>query len=355
MRARCARARLELTTTRLELTTSRDKKQHTENPSFKAFDVKKHSNSQTSDAMKKRVSDIEKHPNSKTSNVAENTALDIGKKPNTGKLDAKNTVLDAEKSYDSSASDTVKGSVRDARKDSGSMKPGAKGNAALDAGKVQGLSDDEIVNNFKVRNVVFYPFFKRAFDVVVSFLAIVVLLLPFAFIAVAIKADSKGRVLYVSDRIGKGGKMFKLYKFRSMVDHADEKLDDLLKDRQDEWEVNFKLKNDPRITKLGSFLRKTSIDELPQLFNILKGDMSFVGPRPCSPREYLEYSQKDMLRLSVPQGLTGEWQTHGRSNTTFEERIDMDLDYIQNKRGFFYDLHLIFKTVIVALKQEGAE
>lgn len=336
MRARCARARLELTTTRLELTTSRDKKQHTENPSFKAFDVKKHSNSQTSDAMKKRASDIEKHPNSKTSDVAKNTALDIGKKPNAGKLDAKNTVLDAEKN-------------------SSATMPGAKGNTALDAGKTQGLSDDEIVNNFKVRNVVFYPFFKRAFDVVVSFLAIVVLLLPFAFIAVAIKADSKGRVLYVSDRVGKGGKMFKLYKFRSMVDHADEKLDDLLKDRQDEWEVNFKLKNDPRITKLGSFLRKTSIDELPQLFNILKGDMSFVGPRPCSPREYLEYSQKDMLRLSVPQGLTGEWQTHGRSNTTFEERIDMDLDYIQNKRGFFYDLHLIFKTVIVALKQEGAE
>ena len=223
------------------------------------------------------------------------------------------------------------------------------------SGAFSASSDEQFIRDFKVRSVVFYSFFKRLFDVVVSFCALVVLLIPFLFIAIAIKIDSKGCVFYVSDRVGKDGKIFRLYKFRSMEEHADEKLDEILKERHDEWEVNFKLKNDPRITKLGNFLRKTSIDELPQLFNILKGDMSFVGPRPCSPREFDSYTEKDKLRLSVPQGLTGEWQTHGRSNTTFEERIDMDLDYIQNKRGFFYDLYLIFKTVGVALRREGAE
>lgn len=206
-----------------------------------------------------------------------------------------------------------------------------------------------------MKNVVFYPFFKRAFDICASFLAIVVLIIPLCIVAIAIKIDSKGRVFYVSDRIGKRGKVFKLYKFRSMEENAEDKLASLLKDNQVEGDVTFKLKDDPRITKVGKFLRKTSIDEIPQLFNILKGDMSFVGPRPCTLREFFLYTPKDMLRLSVPQGLTGEWQTHGRSNTTFEQMIDMDLDYIQHKRGFFYDLYLIFKTIGVALKQEGAE
>ena len=216
-------------------------------------------------------------------------------------------------------------------------------------------NDEQFIDDFKVKNVVFYPFFKRAFDICASFLAIVVLIIPLCIVAIAIKIDSKGRVFYVSDRIGKRGKVFKLYKFRSMEENAEDKLASLLKDNQVEGDVTFKLKDDPRITKVGKFLRKTSIDELPQLFNILKGDMSFVGPRPCTPREFFLYTPKAMLRLSVPQGLTGEWQTHGRSNTTFEQMIDMDLDYIQHKRGFFYDLYLIFKTIGVALRQEGAE
>lgn len=219
----------------------------------------------------------------------------------------------------------------------------------------QKVDDEQFLNDFKVRKIFAYPFFKRAFDIGASFLAIIILAIPMIFVAIAIKIDSKGHAFYASERVGKGGKIFRLYKYRSMDENADEKLNELLKERHDEWEVNFKLKNDPRITKLGKFLRKTSIDELPQLFNILKGDMSFVGPRPCSLREYDSYTEKDKLRLSVPQGLTGEWQTHGRSNTTIEQRIDMDLDYIQNKRGFFYDLYLIFKTIGVAFRQEGAE
>lgn len=228
-------------------------------------------------------------------------------------------------------------------------------NCEDNAQATQKVDDEQFINDFKVRKIFAYPFFKRAFDIGASFLAIIVLAIPMIFVAIAIKIDSKGHAFYASERVEKGGKIFKLYKFRTMEEHADEKLNELLKERHDEWEVNFKFKNDPRITKLGKFLRKTSIDELPQLFNILKGDMSFVGPRPCSLREYASYTEKEKLRLSVPQGLTGEWQTHGRSNTTVEQRIDMDLDYIQNKRGFFYDLYLIFKTIDVAFRQEGAE
>ena len=228
-------------------------------------------------------------------------------------------------------------------------------NCEDNAQATQKVGDEKFINDFKVRKIFAYPFFKRAFDIGASFLAIIILAIPMIFVAIAIKIDSKGHAFYASERVGKGGKIFRLYKYRSMDENADEKLNELLKERHDEWEVNFKLKNDPRITKLGKFLRKTSIDELPQLFNILKGDMSFVGPRPCSLREYDSYTEKDKLRLSVPQGLTGEWQTHGRSNTTIEQRIDMDLDYIQNKRGFFYDLYLIFKTIGVAFRQEGAE
>ena len=228
-------------------------------------------------------------------------------------------------------------------------------NCEDNAQATQKVGDEQFINDFKVRKIFAYPFFKRAFDIGASFLAIIILAIPMIFVAIAIKIDSKGHAFYASERVGKGGKIFRLYKYRSMDENADEKLNELLKERHDEWEVNFKLKNDPRITKLGKFLRKTSIDELPQLFNILKGDMSFVGPRPCSLREYDSYTEKDKLRLSVPQGLTGECQTHGRSNTTIEHRIDMDLDYIQNKRGFFYDLYLIFKTIGVAFRQEGAE
>jgi len=218
--------------------------------------------------------------------------------------------------------------------------------AASQVESEQICNDEQYMDDFKVKNVVFYPFFKRAFDICASFLAIVVLIIPLLIVAIAIKIDSKGRIFYVSDRIGKRGKVFKLYKFRSMEENAEDKLASLLKDNQVEGDVTFKLKDDPRITKVGKFLRKTSIDELPQLFNILKGDMSFVGPRPCTPREFFLYTPKDMLRLSVPQGLTGEWQTHGRSNTTFEQMIDMDLDYIQHKRGFFYDLYLIFQAAM---------
>lgn len=208
---------------------------------------------------------------------------------------------------------------------------------------------------FHVRGNKFYHFMKRLEDICASFLAIVILSIPMLIIGLIVKLTSKGPMIYVSKRVGKDGKVFNFYKFRSMRENAEEELKLLLEHNEIEGGVIFKMKEDPRITKFGKFLRKTSLDELPQLFNILKGDMSLVGPRPCTVREYELYSEKDKLRLKVPQGLTGEWQVRGRCNTSFEEMVDMDLDYIQNKRGFWYDIGLLFRTIPVFFGKKGAQ
>ncbi len=201
-----------------------------------------------------------------------------------------------------------------------------------------------------------YAFFKRAFDIFCSLIGIVVLSWFLLIIAIVVKCTSKGPAIYTSERVGKNGRVFKFYKFRSMYLDAESQLEDLLKDNEVEGGVTFKMKNDPRITPVGRFLRKTSIDELPQLFNILKGDMSVVGPRPCTVREYKLYSEYHKNRLLVPQGLTGEWQVKGRSTTTFDEMIKMDIDYISEKRSFWYDIFLILKTFTTFLSRDsGAE
>ena len=208
---------------------------------------------------------------------------------------------------------------------------------------------------FHVRGNKFYHFMKRLEDICASFLAIVILSIPMLIIGLLVKLTSKGPMIYTSKRVGKDGKVFNFYKFRSMVANAENELENLLEQNEIEGGVIFKMKEDPRITKFGKFLRKTSLDELPQLFNILKGDMSLVGPRPCTVREYELYSERDKLRLNVPQGLTGEWQVRGRCNTSFEEMVDMDLDYIQNKRGFWYDIGLLFRTIPVFFGKRGAQ
>ena len=208
---------------------------------------------------------------------------------------------------------------------------------------------------FHVRGNKFYHFMKRLEDICASFLAIVILSIPMLIIGLIVKLTSKGPMIYVSKRVGKDGKVFNFYKFRSMRENAEEELKLLLEHNEIEGGVIFKMKEDPRITKFGKFLRKTSLDELPQLFNILKGDMSLVGPRPYTVREYELYSERDKLRLKVPQGLTGEWQVRGRCNTSFEEMVDMDLDYIQNKRGFWYDIGLLFRTIPVFFGKRGAQ
>jgi lipopolysaccharide/colanic/teichoic acid biosynthesis glycosyltransferase len=164
--------------------------------------------------------------------------------------------------------------------------------------------------------------------------------------------DRKGPVFFKQIRIGKDGKEFNMYKFRSMVSNAEELLDELLNKNETSGAM-FKMKNDPRVTRIGKFIRKTSIDELPQLLNVLKGEMSLVGPRPPLPREVEEYTTYDKQRLVVTPGCTGLWQISGRSNIGFSEMVELDLKYI-SQRSLLNDLKIIIKTIFVLLGSKDA-
>jgi len=194
---------------------------------------------------------------------------------------------------------------------------------------------------------------RRAQDVILSALALVVLspLLLVVAIAIVIDDPSAGPI-FCQDRVGRDGKVFKFYKFRSMCPNAEAKLDALL----DKNEMNgpvFKIKEDPRITRVGKFIRKTSIDELPQLWNILKGDMSIVGPRPALPREVEQYGDYERQRLYVTPGLSCYWQiAPHRNDLSFEEWMDLDIKYVQ-ERSFWVDWMIIFKTFKVCLLGHG--
>lgn len=198
-----------------------------------------------------------------------------------------------------------------------------------------------------------YEFFKRCFDIVFSVIAMLVLLIPLIIVAVIIVIDSPGASpIYVQKRVGKNGREFKFYKFRSMVPNAESMLDSLLEMNEMDGPA-FKMKDDPRITRFGKFIRRTCIDELPQLLNILKGDMSFVGPRPPLPREVAMYNDYQMQRLSVVPGLTCYWQVQPQRNSiSFDDWMKCDMEYIQN-RSFKTDLIIIFKTVGAVLGMEG--
>lgn len=197
-----------------------------------------------------------------------------------------------------------------------------------------------------------YLFFKRLLDVVCSAIGIVILSPIFLIVPILIKLDSRGPAFFGQQRCGKDEKMFKMYKFRSMVYNAEELLDDL-KGQNEQTGPVFKIKNDPRITRIGKFLRRTSIDELPQLFNILKGDMSLVGPRPPIPAEVREYNDYQRQRLLVRPGLTCYWQVMGRDSLGFDEWVDLDIKYIRD-RSFWLDIKLIFKTFKAFLGDENA-
>ena len=194
---------------------------------------------------------------------------------------------------------------------------------------------------------------RRTQDVILSLAALVVLSPLMLVTAIAIVADdpSDGPI-FSQERIGRDGKPFKLYKFRSMCPNAEARLDDLLQHNEMDGPV-FKIKNDPRITRVGKFIRKTSIDELPQLLNILKGDMSIVGPRPPLPREVEQYTEYDRQRLYVTPGLSCYWQiAPHRNDLSFEEWVALDLKYIQ-ERSFWVDWKIIFKTFKVCLLGQG--
>ena len=198
-----------------------------------------------------------------------------------------------------------------------------------------------------------YVLSKRLIDIIGSSCGIILLSLLFIVIGILIKIeDPKGKVFFSQKRIGLNGKEFKMYKFRSMVSNAEEKLQDLLKHNEVSGAM-FKMKDDPRITKVGKFIRKTSIDELPQLFNVLKGDMSLVGPRPPLPREVADYTEYDKQRLLVTPGCTGLWQVSARNSVGFEEMVELDLQYIR-ERSFLYDIKIILKTILVLFGSKDA-
>lgn len=196
-----------------------------------------------------------------------------------------------------------------------------------------------------------YEFIKRAIDVVCSAFALVVLLPVFVVTALTVKTDG-GPAFYSQIRVGKNNKHFRMYKFRSMCVNADALLEDLIPYNEADGPA-FKIKDDPRITKVGKFIRKYSIDELPQLVNILKGDMSIVGPRPPLVREVEQYNSYQMQRLMVTPGLTCYWQAYGRSDLSFDDWIDMDLKYIK-QRSIRLDVNLIIKTVFAVIFKRGA-
>ncbi len=197
-----------------------------------------------------------------------------------------------------------------------------------------------------------FDFFKRVFDVVASLFGLIILTPLFIVVSLLIFAEDKGNPFYCQTRIGKNGKPFRMYKFRSMCKNADEMLPQLQEFNEVDGPV-FKIKNDPRITKIGKAIRRCSIDELPQLLNILLGDMSVVGPRPPLPNEVEQYTEYQLQRLSIKGGLTCIWQVSGRSNLSFEDWVEMDLDYIR-RRSPLLDLKLILLTIRIVFTGKGA-
>lgn len=198
-----------------------------------------------------------------------------------------------------------------------------------------------------------YLFFKRLIDILGAGFGLIILSPLFLIVAIAIKfEDSKGSVLFSQKRVGQYGKEFNMYKFRSMVSNAEELKAKLMEQNEMSGPM-FKIKHDPRITKVGKFIRKTSIDELPQLINILKGEMSLVGPRPSLPKEVVKFEPWMLERLEVKPGLTCYWQVMGRNDIDFEDWMKLDIKYVHD-RNFWLDIKLIFKTFFVLFGDESA-
>ena len=195
--------------------------------------------------------------------------------------------------------------------------------------------------------------FKRLFDIIFSFLALILLSPPFLILAILIKATSRGPVFFVQTRVGRYGRYFSFYKFRSMYADAEKRKAALLAQNQSADGVIFKMKKDPRITPIGRFIRKTSIDELPQFLNVLFGDMSLVGPRPPVPSEVSQYTLEDRKRLMIKPGLTCLWQVSGRSDIPFKQQVSLDKEYIRS-RSLWKDLVILFRTVPAILSGRGA-
>ena len=198
-----------------------------------------------------------------------------------------------------------------------------------------------------------YRIAKRAMDILLAGVGTVIAAPFILLIILAIKLDSKGPAFYVHNRIGKNGKPLRLYKFRSMYINADQLFQQFTPEQKAEWQENFKLREDPRITRVGSFLRRSSLDELPQLLNILQGNLSVVGPRPVVAEELEKYGPNKERFLSVTPGLTGYWQAFTRSDGTYEDRMAMELYYVDHA-NLWWDIKIILATVGSVLKGRGA-
>lgn len=204
----------------------------------------------------------------------------------------------------------------------------------------------------KVKGRLVYHTVKRGFDILASGVALVLLSPLFGVLTVKIKREDGGPAFYSQTRIGKNGKPFKMWKFRSMIVNADKMVEQL--EEQNEIDgAMFKIKDDPRVTKIGHVIRKYSLDELPQLWNVLKGDMSLVGPRPPLPMEVADYTDYDKLRLTVTPGCTGLWQVTKRNDADFDEMVELDLEYI-NKSSLWFDFKILLKTIGVVIHPNSA-
>ena len=208
------------------------------------------------------------------------------------------------------------------------------------------------LENESTKGFSFYEIIKRLIDIICSFMGLLAFSPLFIIIAIIIKFTSKGPVFFSQKRVGKYGREFDMYKFRSMVVNAEE-LKEKLAAQNEMSGPMFKMKDDPRVTKVGKFIRKTSIDELPQLWNVLKGDMSLVGPRPSLPKEVAQFEDWMHKRLEVKPGLTCYWQVSGRNNIDFEDWMKLDIRYVK-ERNLWIDIKLIFKTVFVLFGDKNA-
>ena len=206
--------------------------------------------------------------------------------------------------------------------------------------------------NESTRGFSFYEIIKRLIDIICSFMGLLAFSPLFIIIAIIIKFTSKGPVFFSQKRVGKYGREFDMYKFRSMVVNAEE-LKEKLAAQNEMSGPMFRMKDDPRVTKVGKFIRKTSLDELPQLWNVLKGDMSLVGPRPSLPKEVAQFEDWMHRRLEVKPGLTCYWQVSGRNNIDFEDWMKLDIRYVE-ERNLFVDIKLIFKTIFVLFGDKNA-
>jgi len=206
--------------------------------------------------------------------------------------------------------------------------------------------------DFPVNQSHVYAACKRAFDLVAGGFVLLLLIPVFPVIALMIKLDSKGPVLYKQERVGRGGRIFKFFKFRSMHHRADERLDELEALNEQGGPI-FKIRSDPRVTSVGRFLRRSSLDEIPQILNVIKGDMSIVGPRPPLPSEVAKYQPWHRRRLEVKPGITCLWQISGRSQIGFDEWMRLDMEYLKT-RSFRTDLLIFLKTVPAVIARKGA-